>query len=838
MSLQCVCMCVFLSVCLYVCRLVVGRTHAWSHILQSTCLLAVEPVYVCMSVCGSGCISVVAHVVLAIFLSVSSSVSGSVSVCPIFARGRRVVLAPCSAPRLPVTVARGMRGGVGAIAPSALLRRPDGRLGSAVPLVALGRCESDALALVLAFLDVSSLAVACGASRQFRKLGRSHEHWRWFVLQFFGLYYDDYMRSVAVSDEYRWHRLFLYIRQVHNNIDRKHGVRRTLPHRLRPCTCLAGGLPDLADGGDFGGNFVRTASSASSSSALPKASDDPPSSQLLPFRRRRRYRGSLELADNCNVFFWENGRHVQVVHASDGRILRDIDTGQTFRRYFHRLANVRNKLFVCLNDCIKVWEYGPDDAHKPPHELEPPRRSPGLEKVGRPLELLVHRRRLILLESNCCLLWDTDTYEFVCCIQHLDHDPTLRAGGDGAADAVPAVGGRGAVVGSRGRGHGEAGGPSAQRGQHSDEETRPLEVQWMGDLIVTWARAATQSLRVWTLVGEQRARLSTEAPLVQVDTARVTWASVKTLDHFILAALDRKSIITLWDSKEDFAPVYRFWCGCEEPFDLVLTQDFLVVVNDNVMENRLGLSFWKLWLHPDFQQGSRGASSALTPPTDEGDDALHARRATVQLGGGPAGAGLSAGGGIAPRVFVGDPFRHEQPRGVGNTGGEGSEGDGGGTNLAEDELLLRRRLHFELRQNARPIKALSIPDVDSYFASYRNFLNVCSFHKSGQESLSVYRSSSLQKKVFFPPAKHTKFEELLALQVHSDGTVVLHDFRPNQLAFDELPVSGPVSPTAGGSGHGSGSGCEERTEGLRLNGSPLGTRARTVAGVSRRARRA
>merc|ERR1719359_2841406 len=99
---------------------------------------------------------------------------------------------------------------------------------------------------------------------------------------------------------------------------------------------------------------------------------------------------------------------------------------------------------------------------------------------------------------------------------------------------------------------------------------------------------------------------------------------------------------------------------------------------------------------------------------------------------------------------------------------------------------MQRFLHRELRPSARPIKKFSIPDIDSYFASYRNFLNVCSFHKSGQESLSVYRSSSLQKKIFFPPAKHTKFEEWLALQVHNDGTVTLYDFRPNQVAFDEL----------------------------------------------------
>lgn len=55
-----------------------------------------------------------------------------------------------------------------------------------------------------------------------------------------------------------------------------------------------------------------------------------------------------------NIFFWENGRVVQVVRAHDGKVLREIDTGQTFRRCFHRLATVKKKLFVCLNDCIKA----------------------------------------------------------------------------------------------------------------------------------------------------------------------------------------------------------------------------------------------------------------------------------------------------------------------------------------------------------------------------------------------------------------------------------------------------------------------------------------------------
>lgn len=89
---------------------------------------------------------------------------------------------------------------------------------------------------------------------------------------------------------------------------------------------------------------------------------------------------------------------------------------------------------------------------------------------------------------------------------------------------------------------------------------------------------------------------------MQVDVARVTWVSVYTLDHFIICALDSRSVITLWDSKAGFSPIFRFYSGCEEPFDLVLTQDFMVVIQDNMSANRLDLFFWKLWLHPDFEE--------------------------------------------------------------------------------------------------------------------------------------------------------------------------------------------------------------------------------------------
>lgn len=577
----------------------------------------------------------------------------------------------------------------------------------------LSDLRADVLSLLLSFLDVSSLSRTCSLDNLVGRIAASHEHWRWFVLQSFGVYYDDYMRSVDVADECRWHRLFIYIRQVHHNVDQQKAVQRTMPGLLRPCTWL--GEEELEG------------------SALPGSSHR--------HARRRRYRGSLELADNCNVFFWENGRVVQVVRACDGKVLREIDTGQNFRRCFHRLANVKKKLFVCLNDCIKVWDY---DSYKKPIELPPARTPHSLVRVGRPLELLVHRQRLILVESNCCLLWHTETLEFICCIQHDD---------TGAAFGSPV----------------ERPSPHADdvTGSQSHRLRETLEVQWMGDLLMTWGRGSLKSLNVWTLDGEAKAFLKTDSALVQVDVARVTWQSVYTLDHFILCALDSRSVVTFWDSKENFAAIFRFYCGCEEPFDLVLTQDFMVVINDNVSANRLDLCFWKLWLHPDFEAPNQSAESLDMTRSE----ARHQREASVRLRQRPAGAHFSPQGGL--------PF----PAATGLMAGL-DLASAAAAQLSGD--MLQRFLHKELRPNCRPIKTLSIPDIDTYFASYRNFLNMCSFHKSGQESLSVYRSSSLQKKAFFPPAKHTKFEEWLALQVHNDGTVVVHDFRPQQMAFDEL----------------------------------------------------
>ncbi|CAE7461303.1 PRODH [Symbiodinium natans] len=586
------------------------------------------------------------------------------------------------------------------------------------------RC--DVLTLVLSFSDVVSLARACSLSHAAARVAVAHEHWHWFVLQYFGVYYDDYMRSCEVSDDSRWRRLFIFIRQVHHNVDQQKAVQRTMPALLRPCAWLGKELDGAQASSALHGRAGRRA-------------------------RRRRYRGSLELADHCNVFFWENGRVVQVVRSSDGQVIREIDTGQTFRRCFHRLANIKNRLFVCLNDCIKVWEY---DTSQEPITL-PEARCPGSLARGRPLELLVHRQRLILVESSCCLLWHTETLDFICCIQHDDAGAAFGHDPDGANSSA----------------------------RDSERKRDALEVQWMGDLLMTWqhpaadaghvgaqARGSQRSLNVWTLDGEPRAFLETDAPLVQVDVTRVTWVSVYTLDHFILCALDSRSVVTLWDSKADFSPIFRFYSGCEEPFDLVLTQDFLIVIQDNIPANRLDLFFWKLWLHPDFEVEGQSIAS-LEAQRREGK---HQREASVtsRL---PAGARFAPQGAAFPA-----------PNATALTAVL-DLASAAAAHLSGDALL--RFLYRELQSNCRLIKTLSIPDVDTYFASYRNFLNICSFHKSGQESLSVYRSSSLQKKVFFPPAKHTKFEEWIALQVKNDGTVVVHDFRPSQVCWSSaLPV--------------------------------------------------
>jgi hypothetical protein len=394
----------------------------------------------------------------------------------------------------------------------------------------------------------------------------------------------------------------------------------------------------------------------------------------------------MELADNCSAAIWENGRYVQIIRVADGRCIFSVDTGVTCPRYFHRIASCGNKLFVVVLDCIKVWDLS--DPEKEPRILPQPiveNEKSTWEALrarqGRPLELLVHKKRLVLFESNGLYLWSTDTLEPVASVCH--QDPDLS------------------------------------------DESHHLEVQWMGQWFATWQRGLSKLLNVWSLDGELDAVLRNEHVVIQLDVVRITWQDVRELSHFLLAALDEASQIRIWDSA-GFVQVCSFDAGCAKPFDLIITQDFLATVNDNVTTNRLEVDFWKLSL-----TGAHGAEILGT------DGVLRLTADNEQL-----------------------------PRG--------------------DDASRVRPLLLEAK------KRLSLVDVDSYFASYRNYFNVCSYHKSGQESVQVFRSNTLKKKIHFKPAKHTKFEEWIAIQVEADGSVNVYDFRPDGVAFDDIPAH--ISP--------------------------------------------
>jgi len=548
----------------------------------------------------------------------------------------------------------------------------------------------DVIPIILSFLDVpQSLGRCCvvGKSSLLTQVAKVHENWRWNVLQQYGVYYDDYMQSIDVKSSDKWRMLHSYVQQVHSNVDGTKAERRVFTRVLQPT--------------------VRLGS--------------------------RHYRGSLELADNCKFFFWETGRCIQIVDVQTGETLRTLDTQQTFCRYFHRVAHVNEKLFVCLNDRIVCYNLDMKNGADP-NDTMVTLPMGGIPKCHA-TELLVHRTRLVLLQATQCTMWDVDTHEFVCNIRH------------------PHQSGSG------------------------------FEVEWMGSLIVTWVRGSVAPLRIWSIedgsLVKELDNVDSKSKngfdesgdeWVQVDAARVTWGSIYMLDHFLLAALDRKSIITLWDSSEDFKPIFRFNCGCLEPFDLVLTQDFLAVINDDLSSNKLNVDFWKLWLHPGFD---KALETSKRPPSTAGANDRNYNNINNNIAHRMDLYGLGdAIGVINDRSAPSDPELARKLR-----------------RSTVDEKPCEYNIK-KLLPVAKKIKEMGLHEVDSYFASYRNFLNIGSFHKNGLESLVVFKSKGLKKKLFFPAAKVTKFEEWLAIQVSLDGTVTLYDFRPNATAFDDLMGNG------------------------------------------------
>lgn len=114
----------------------------------------------------------------------------------------------------------------------------------------------------------------------------------------------------------------------------------------------------------------------------------------------------MELSTDGRFFFWEQGRFIQLIDISTGKMLKEIDCGEDFRTYFHRIAGSETRLFVCLNG-NRIMRYDLTDLSKAPEELEI--REPYVNRKARPLELLLHRNRLVLLLSEAAVLWDVDT---------------------------------------------------------------------------------------------------------------------------------------------------------------------------------------------------------------------------------------------------------------------------------------------------------------------------------------------------------------------------------------------------------------------------------------------
>jgi hypothetical protein len=611
--------------------------------------------------------------------------------------------------------------------------------------------NSDEMNKLLGYLELPEVVQMCGVNRATYNVSAIHPHWRLFVVQGLGIYYDDYMNSIqaVVKDPFRWRRLFIYGKQVHRNLEKRKCKQTTHHNLLRGC----GVIPDV--------HGVRS-------------------------RRRRLYRGTVELADDVGTVFWDNGSVIQQVQASDGRLIREFETGQTFKHAFPRVASVRDHLFVCLNDCIQLWDLS--DAKKPPKILKPlledvPRRR----KVGKPVELLTHRQKLILLKKNCSLIWNMETLKFVCSIWHVD-DVDVNFG----------------------------------RAREIRKENAEFDVMWMGNEMVTWNRHISNFVNVWSLSdGSRVANLKSEEPILQVDVARVTWVSTEiATDHFVIAALDEGGIVTLWNSN-GFNKMYRFYGGCAGgAFDLVLTQDFLGIATEKRDNNfEVELHIWKLWFHPGFvdvdakwrstQKDKEEATGFLKPyeyqealipfrsrvDREAVRDGQRARDSTVAQGASAAGSRINTVGG---RVMAMAALRSAFPESVEKyeTGPEQSL-SAVSTLAGDDKGFL---LNFDCRHNAQRVMCLRVPSGGSnlpFLASFRNFLIVSHAHKKGNESLSLWRSDTLGKLGSFGAlheASHVKFEEWLALEIKSDGdakaTLRLYDFRPldrdgKPLAFED-----------------------------------------------------
>ncbi|CAD7936445.1 unnamed protein product [Amoebophrya sp. A120] len=546
---------------------------------------------------------------------------------------------------------------------------------------------------ILSYLDITSLSKCCLVhAGMFSDVARCHQSWKWAILQNYGVYYEDYVDSVShlralaqdhVGDEV-WRLLFIYIRQVLRNVScgakkKNPGcVVREFPGVLRPRGTTARGgplevVPDSSAGGDEDEERNGTTSAAEKVTA-PKTKKS----------RKNKYRGSIELSDDGKFVYWENGGELHLIDIVSGTVRKRINLeNQTFKTYFHRIANSGKRLFVCLNDRLVYYELekhetgfdfvgerrksedsagedelerpeafdmpttsigeavdaltsGPVSSSRTTSKSSASSRSPSLpdgellslrgggaaiskmgappasgstkpgsssssstsflnDNMGRPLELLLHRDRLALLESHRCTMWDVNSLQLIA--QIFPVRPLAELELEVRADAAL-----------------------------PHEMPLAFEIQWIGSQLVTWVRGALVPLEIFSVAtGARLARLEQSrlipAKWLQVDVARVTWLDTESLDYFLIGALDSCGIVSLWDS------YYQLLCrfnGCSDfgalqPLDLVLTQDFVAVVDEE-----LSVHFYKCWFHPardpncadcKRQRGELPATHVLLPNT-------------------------------------------------------------------------------------------------------------------------------------------------------------------------------------------------------------------------------
>ena len=576
--------------------------------------------------------------------------------------------------------------------------------------------SSDELNILLQYLEFSDMIQMCGVNTSTYNVSATHPNWRLFVLQSVDFNCDAYMKSIeaTVNDSFKWRRILIYCKQVRDN---------------------------------FQNNRCKM-----SSEILRR------SGEAVNFHRRRSYRGTVECADSGGTtFFWDDG---SVIHQLQGCLLvRKFETGQTFKYPFPRVASYGDRLFVCLNDCIKMWDLR--DSKQQPQSLTQPVMGDvarGRHHGSISVVLLVQHQRLILLKNTYCLIWDLETLKFLFCLWHVEDD-NVQFG----------------------------------RSRESQRENSKFEVMWMGkSKMVTWSKKSN-FVNVWSLSdGSRIANLTTEESVVKVSATRVTWVSREHTEHFVMVVLDRKCIITFWNSI-GYVRMYRFFCSCERAFDVVLTQDFLGIMTESNTA-KIDFIMFKCWFHDDFNKVENEWESS----DDEVMGHLESyeyHRALLPLHS-PVDYEAVRYAQRLRDLTVAVPSRVAALR-LSSTRGQVDASAAIGC-LDGKIGPWYSLMNFDCRYNVRMIKRKTVPNSAENLPSmisFGNFLAVSCIYRSGNDSLHLWKSSTFDKFKRFGTAHGAscvKFNERMVWEVTNgcDGkeiTLNVYDFRPMAFAFEKLP---------------------------------------------------